>query len=293
MGKRRSNRVIWLMIAILVALVSILLLIKMQQPSQPKGIPDSYQYEIASPEEAIHGKLRHEKEKTEKAIPSYPERRIRVAIVIDDIGNNKRIFQKFVDLGIPLTFSILPGERFSSHIAAEAWRKDYEVMLHLPMEPRDSMKNPGNGVIYLSMSEEGMLQQLSRDIEAVPYIAGINNHMGSLFTENRDAMNILLKEIQKRKLYFLDSRTSSDSVAYEIAKSIGIKSGSRDVFLDNKRDVEYIKGQIDRVIKIAKKHGEAIAIGHPKSETVAALREKIPDFEREGIELVRVSEVLE
>lgn len=235
--------------------------------------------------------------RVEESLPEELEKKIKVALIIDDMGYDGKLFKEFAELGIPLTFSILPGERFSTYIAKEAKRLDYGIMLHLPMEPhsqsKNLSKNLGNGVIYLKMSREEMLEQLSRDIEAVPYITGVNNHMGSLLTENRDAMNILLEEIGRKGLFFLDSKTSPDSVAYELAKAMGIKTERRDVFLDNKSDIGYIKGQIDKVIRIAKKNGKATAIGHPKPETVAAIREKIRDFEREGIDLVPVSKVLD
>lgn len=217
----------------------------------------------------------------------------RVAIVIDDVGYDDKVFRKFIELGVPVTFSILPGERYSKYIAREARQLKYEVMLHLPMEPHGSWSNPGNHAILSRMSREEMLRQLSQDLDAVPYVSGVNNHMGSLLTEDSNAMRVILEEIHKRGLFFLDSRTSPRTVAYSVAKSIGIRSESRDVFLDNKADIGYIKGQIDTAIRIAKKHGEATAIGHAKLMTVAALREKLPDFEREGIELVAVSRVLD
>lgn len=282
--KRHSkiNTLIWVLIPVLIVLTLISLFIKLRQYHQPQVIPEIDNREIAKPEE-----------KLEETAPDHAGHKARIAIVIDDIGHDEKVFRKFVDLGIPLTFSILPGERFSTNIANEARHLDYEIILHLPMEPHSSLKNPGNGALSLKMSRDEMLQQLSRDIEAIPYIVGVNNHMGSLLTENRVAMNILLEEIHRKGLFFLDSKTSPDSVAYEIAKSIGLKSGQRDVFLDNSPDIEYIKGQIDKVIKIAKRNGEATAIGHPRPETVAALREKMPEFEKEGIELVPVSEVLD
>ena len=217
----------------------------------------------------------------------------RIAIVIDDVGHDDKIFRKFTELGVPITFSILPGERYSKYIAKEARKLKYEVMLHLPMEPHGSWSNPGSHAILSAMSDEQMLRQLSEDLDAVPHAAGVNNHMGSLLTENDFAMRVLLEEIHKRGLFFIDSRTSSQTVAYSVAKSIGVKSEDRDVFLDNKSDIAYIKGQIDTAIRIAKKKGEATVIGHAKAKTAAAIREKLPDFEKEGIELVTVSRVLD
>lgn len=223
---------------------------------------------------------------------TQPVHKPMMAIVIDDIGYDNKVFRKFADLGIPLTFSILPGQRYSVNIAKNAKLLNYEVMLHLPMEPRSAMRNPGNGVILHNMSRGDMLLQLSKDIKSVPNIVGVNNHMGSLLTEDSNAMNILLEEIRNQGLYFLDSKTTPNSKAYEIAKRIGIKSGRRDIFLDNNADVEYIKRQIDTAISAARHKGEAIAIGHPRAETVAALRAKLHDFKNEGIELVPLSRVL-
>jgi len=283
--RRRGKIIIWILLLVLITIALIFLWIQWKQIPQPRIIPDSDNREIARPEKGI-----------ERPIPEMPEpeaRKVKVAIVIDDMGYDKKIFKKFVDLGIPLTFSILPGQRYSTGIANEARSLNYEVMLHLPMEPRNPERNPGNGTILTHMSQDEILRQLSEDIESVPYIAGVNNHMGSLLTENQDVMNIILEDLHKRGLFFIDSRTSPRSVAYETARRMGVRSGRRDVFLDNKADIGYIKGQVDKVIRIAKQNGEATAIGHPRAGTIAAIREKIADFEREGIELVPVSEVLD
>ena len=271
------------MISAIIVLVLILIFVKPGERMQPGVVPKIDNRDVALPE----------KRTQETPVQVQKENKVKVAIVIDDMGFDGKIFRKFVDLGIPITFSILPGERFSGYIAKKAKLLNYEVMLHLPMEPRNPLKNPGKGEISIRMSKEEMLRQLSKDIKAVPYIVGINNHMGSLLTENRIAMNALLEEIHKKGLFFLDSKTSPNSVAYKAAKSIGVPSGRRDVFLDNNPDIRYIKGQLDKVIKIAKQNGSATAIGHPKPETVAALREKIEDFKKEGIEFVPVSAVLE
>src|SRR3990172_369482 len=283
--RRRGKIIIWILLLVLITIALIFLWIQWKQIPQPRIIPDSDNREIARPEKGI-----------ERPIPEMPEPeayKAKVAIVIDDMGYDKKIFKKFVDLGIPITFAILPGQKFSAGIAKEARSLNYEVMLHLPMEPRNPERNPGNGTILTHMSQDEILKQLSEDIESVPYIAGVNNHMGSLLTENQDVMNIILEDLHKRGLFFIDSRTSPRSVAYYTAKRIGVRSGRRDVFLDNKADIGYIKGQVDKVIRIAKQNGEATAIGHPRAGTIAAFREKIADFEREWIELVPVSEVLD
>ena len=279
----KKNRKKLLIIAAGAIIIIALYLTKTNPPPAPPPIPDE-QYKPVEPETPIP---EVQLEKVDKVYSG------RIAIIIDDVGHDDKIFRKFTELGVPITFSILPGERYSKYIAKEAGKLKYEVMLHLPMEPHGSWSNPGSHAILSAMSDEQMLRQLSEDLDAVPHAAGVNNHMGSLLTENDLAMRVLLEEIHKRGLFFIDSRTSSQTVAYSIAKNIGVKSGDRDVFLDNKSDIAYIKGQIDTAIRISLKKGEATVIGHAKPETVAAIREKLPDFEKEGIELVAVSRVLD
>src|SRR3989304_8897371 len=197
-SRRKAKIIIWILFLALITIALISLWVQWKQTPQPEIVPDTDNREIARPERGI-----------ERPIPEMPEPeayKAKVAIVIDDMGYDKKIFKKFVDLGIPLTFSILPGQRFSTGIAKEARSLNYEVMLHLPMEPRNPNNNPGNGTIVIHMSQDEILRQLSEDIESVPYIAGVNNHMGSLLTENQDVMNIILEDLHKRGLFFIDSR---------------------------------------------------------------------------------------
>ncbi|MCC6544784.1 MAG: divergent polysaccharide deacetylase family protein [Nitrospirae bacterium] len=280
----KKNRRILIIVSVSIAVIIVIFSTLPKSPPKPPPALTPEKYEPTQPEIPVP---HVEPKKVDKKY------RGRVAIVIDDVGNDKKIFRKFTELGIPVTFSILPGERYSKYIANEAWQLKYEVMLHLPMEPHGSWSNPGSHAILAAMSDDQMLRQLSEDLDAVPHAAGVNNHMGSLLTENDSAMRVILEEIYKRGLFFIDSRTSSQTVAYNVAKSIGVKSGDRDVFLDNKPDIEYIKGQIDTAIRIAKKRGEATVIGHAKLLTAEAILEKLPDFEKERIELVTISRVLD
>ena len=279
----KKNRNILIIISVSIAVIIVIYITKSKPPLYTPPVPHE-QYKPAEPVTPLP------EEQVEKAEKTYNGR---IAIIIDDVGHDDKIFRKFTELGVPVTFSILPGERYSKYIATEARKLNFEIMLHLPMEPHGSWSNPGSHAILSEMSDEQMLTQLSEDLDAVPHAAGVNNHMGSLLTENDLAMRVLLEEIHKRGLFFIDSRTSSHTVAYSVAKSFGVKSEDRDVFLDNKSDIAYIKGQIDTAIRIAIKKGEATVIGHAKPETVAAIREKLPDFEKEGIELVTISRVLD
>jgi len=217
----------------------------------------------------------------------------RVAIVIDDIGRHEKPVEKLLKVGIPLTFSILPGLPHSRSIAETVNEAGYEVMLHLPMEPEDGRRNnPGRNALMLSHTDEEVRRLLKGMINDTPHIAGINNHMGSRFTKDREKMSVVLGQVRDSGLYFIDSFTTPDSVAFERARELGMRSGARDLFLDNERDVEKIKGQLRRAVRLAKKNGGAIVIGHPYPQTIEAIGESADDFREAGVELVFASKMV-
>ncbi|MDY6854922.1 MAG: divergent polysaccharide deacetylase family protein [Thermodesulfobacteriota bacterium] len=236
------------------------------------------------------------KDHTKKGIPlkkSVSKQAYRVAIIIDDLGYNNHKADELLKIDAKLTFSVFPLSPHSKSIAEKANAMGKEVMLHLPMEPyKYPEKNPGNGTLLLSMSDEELEEILVRDIQSVPFIKGINNHMGSRFTEDHRKMMIVLKKLEKKGLFFLDSLTTSDSVGYKLAKEIGLDTAARDIFLDNEKDFEYISAQVDKLIKISKRRGYAIGIGHPYPSTIDALKRLIPGLEAKGIEVVPISHLV-
>ena len=160
----------------------------------------------------------------------YPK----ISIIIDDLGYNSSLANAFIELDLPLTFSVLPFTPNTRLIAQKARKEGREIMLHLPMEPISYPAiNPGDGVLMVSMDREMILKTLNRDLAQVPFVAGVNNHMGSRFTEIEEKMMIVLTELKRRGLYFIDSRTSGGSVAFKVAKKMALKTASRDIFLDN------------------------------------------------------------
>lgn len=219
----------------------------------------------------------------------YPRKRYvaKVAIVIDDMGHNQRIAKEVIEL--PVTLSILPYRPYSRWVAEEARKRGREVLLHLPMEARDSRKDPGKGALSTTMSEEEVRERIREDLKALPYISGVNNHMGSRFSEDARLMKVVLEELKEKGLLFLDSKTTPRSKGYMLAKGMGIKAFERDLFIDNERDVEYTKRQLRGLMERAKRKGTAIAIGHPYPSTIEAIREMLPLFDEEGIEVVPVS----
>jgi len=217
----------------------------------------------------------------------------RVAIVIDDLGMDRKVAMNLLDLEMPLSFSVFPFAPYSQEFAKEATKRGRDVLLHLPMEPNGYPgQDPGEGRLLTTMRKEELLSQLEENLSAVPSVKGVNNHMGSKFTENPEMMRTVLEHIQKRGLFFLDSRTTPRTVGFEIAREIGVKTGQRNVFLDNERDISKIKAKISELRNLSLRNGEAIGIGHPYPETVQAIRETVPSFVENGVELVPVSSLL-
>jgi polysaccharide deacetylase 2 family uncharacterized protein YibQ len=217
----------------------------------------------------------------------------RVAIVIDDFGPDRNIAEKFLDLPIPITFSVLPFQRNSQEIADLAHARQRQVILHLPMEPQGYPKvNPGKGALLVSMSSDTILKSIDTALNATPHITGMNNHMGSHFTENAVLMKTVLEEARKRGLYFIDSYTSPRSAAASVAQQIHIPFLRRDVFLDNNRSESAVRSQIGLLIRRAKIEGTALAIGHPHETTLLALSRAVKEFEREKISVVPAGDLM-
>jgi uncharacterized protein len=194
-----------------------------------------------------------------------------IAIIIDDMGYQQRIGEALLELDLNLTFSFLPEGPFTPALQERAWRKGHDVLLHMPMEAHDPSWNAGEGTLLVADSPEAIARKVERSLAAVPRAVGINNHMGSLFTENREAMVLFLEQLEGRGLIFIDSVTTPRSIAMETARAMGIPSGRRLVFLDNSDSPGDICLQLHELIEQAVRHGGAIAIGHPGEATLDAL----------------------
>ena len=200
---------------------------------------------------------------------SYPK----IGIIIDDLGYDISLANALLELDLALTFSVLPFTPNTRLIARKAWNDGRETMLHLPMEPMNYPAiNPGDGVLLISMDREMILDTLTRDLSQIPFVAGVNNHMGSRFTKNRKKMVTVLAELKKKGLYYIDSRTSSDTVAFDVAKEMALRTASRDIFLDNHLSENALKIQMERLLSVARHKGSAIGIGHPHKKTFDLLR---------------------
>jgi polysaccharide deacetylase 2 family uncharacterized protein YibQ len=210
----------------------------------------------------------------------------RLAIIIDDCGNNLVHERRFLQLPIPLTLSVLPMSAYGREIAAEAASAGKDVMLHLPMQPESPSENPGPGAISTNMSDDAIVAQVDADIASLPPLPGANNHMGSKATSDARVMRNVLGEIQRKHLFFIDSLTIGSSVGYSTARELGVPTAERDVFLDNSPTLAYVEGQLKAATAVALRNGTAIAIGHPNPATADALSALIPQIESAGITFV-------
>ena len=215
----------------------------------------------------------------------------KIAIVLDDWGYNLNNLPVLKEIHVPMTLSILPHLRFSAQISNSLAGKNYEVILHMPMEAHNHAIRAEGKIIDTSMSDEEIQETLKGAIASIPSLKGISNHMGSKATEDPRVMKIVMEELQKEKLYFLDSVVTSQSVAEEVSKQVGILFAKRSVFLDNHLDAEYVKGQLLKTAEKAKRDGSVIAIGHDRAITLKVIQEVAPKLQEEGIQFVYASQL--
>jgi polysaccharide deacetylase 2 family uncharacterized protein YibQ len=216
----------------------------------------------------------------------------RAAIVIDDLGQDLKPAHELLAISYPLTFSVLPNLPASRETAVAANRAGREVMLHLPMEPLAARLSPGEGAIRVGMRGAEVKSVIDTDLTSVPYAVGVNNHMGSRATSDPALMAAVMKNLASRRLYFIDSRTVASTVALDAARRAGIPAFYRSVFLDDTESVEYTLGQMRKFHEAVEEHGEALAIGHPHATTIKALKESLPQLERDDIEVVPASRLV-
>lgn len=217
----------------------------------------------------------------------------RIAIIIDDMGNRLEYGKRAVALPGNVTINILPFTPYAKYFASLATQAEKEVMLHIPMEAI-SGRNPGKGSLHTHMSQQEFTHVLDSNLAQIPNIKGISNHMGSRLTQNGKMMEWLMSALADHgKLYFVDSRTTSETIAIDYARKNDIAHAKRDVFLDHSQTYERILHQWQRMIRLAHRNGSAIAIGHPHRITVEFLEKHLSDIEAEGFRLVSVSELLQ
>ena len=217
-----------------------------------------------------------------------------IAIIIDDLGNQKESGNRVIALPGPVACAVMPHTAYANYLAEAAYVAGKEVMLHLPMQPVEMNRYSGPGEINLDTNQSNMRQILNADLNAVPHTVGVNNHMGSLITRHPGHMEWLMDELGRRgNLYFIDSYTTASSIAYQMALEKGVPTARRNVFLDNEMSASNIAMEFARLKREATEYGFAIAIGHPYTVTLDYLEKELPLLAEQGFKLVPVSRIVE
>ncbi|MCP3928903.1 MAG: divergent polysaccharide deacetylase family protein [Bacteroidetes bacterium] len=214
----------------------------------------------------------------------------RVAIIIDDMGFHRSIGKQLIDLPLPLSFSFLPQAPFTQELVEKAFHHKKNILIHLPLEPRANKWDPGKGALYLGELNSQKTLVLE-NVKAVPHAIGVNNHMGSLYSEDQHHMEGLIQILKELDLFFVDSFTSAESKGLLVAQQNGVKTARRNVFLDNILVKEEICSKLEKLISLAIKEGAAIGIGHPHRETLVALKE-CSVLTQKSVQLVEVEKLV-
>ncbi len=215
----------------------------------------------------------------------------KMIFLIDDIGYHLEHEQLLNDLGDDVVYAILPLLPYSTYFSQMGHQNRANVILHLPLQTINGTV-PGRGLITDQMSENQIREMLARNLASVPHHIGSNNHMGSLGTSNPGIMRVVLSEIKRRNLFFIDSVTTSKSVVTSIARELGVRHMKRDIFLDNVDTLPAIRNEVLKQKEIARAQGYAIGIGHYRSTTLSVLKEMIPQLKSEGYDVVSLTELM-
>ncbi len=235
--------------------------------------------------------------KENKALPEEPnlvQPKNRVALIVDDMGYSLKTLRDVVDLHLSLTIAILPYSPWAAETARVAQQNNMEVILHLPLESLNDFESNASteGLIHSRMSENDVLETLEANLSQIPFIRGVNNHMGSKITAEKEIMSLILARLKEDKLYFIDSVTSGSSIAFKLAREMGVLSAFRHVFLDSEREEEVIRKQLLRLLHLAQTQGMAVGICHPYESTLKVLSDNLTLFEEYNCETVFASEIV-
>jgi len=216
----------------------------------------------------------------------------KIAIIIDDIGPSRSRLRQFLEIGAPMTFAILPRLAKSSVLAEEIHAHGHEIMLHQPMEPFNPHLDPGPGAVYVGDDPDKIVNIIGENISDVPFVTGINNHMGSRFTSSQKEMEEALIAIKMKGLFFVDSLTTNLSMAYKTAIKLHVATAYRNIFLDNNPVEPAILSQLNELKTLAMRSGYAIGIGHPYPETARAIQSFLRVLKKSDISMVYISRLI-
>ncbi len=215
-----------------------------------------------------------------------------IIIIIDDVGMNLKYSKEVTEFDVPLTLAFLPYAPKAQEFIATALQNGHEAIVHMPMEPMDVSVNAGEDVLKTDMSEAEIRATLDVEFTGLEGISGLNNHMGSKFTQNKKGLSVVMDYLKEKNLFFVDSRTIGNSVAGSVAKEKNVPTLDRDIFLDHEENPEFVRKALVKLESKAKENGHAVAIGHPKKVTLDALRVWIPDAQKRGFKIVRAGDFL-
>ena len=216
-----------------------------------------------------------------------------VALVLDDFGYTKVNLDALRNIDVPLTLAVLPNTPYAGYVCSFADENNFEVILHLPMEPEGENASLEENTIRADMDRAVIMEHMERAFSSVPSARGASNHMGSKATCDEALMTIVLGELKKRNMFFLDSFTAEGSICAETARTVGVPCMTRDIFIDNERDRGYIEKRLKALEQLAFTRKHVVAIGHDRGVTVECLREAIPGMKEKGIRFVYLSEIAE
>jgi len=224
--------------------------------------------------------------------PLVSEQSSKIVIIIDDVGINHKMSEATVNFNEPLTLAFLPYGENTQGFIDRAAQKKHEIMVHFPMEPIDETVNPGPNAARVGMSEVELKRLFETELSKLHGFDGVNNHMGSRFTQDYAGMSTFMDVLKEKDLFFVDSKTIGNSVGTSTAIEKGVANLTRDVFLDHVETPEFVNSALQKLEKAALKNGYAVAIGHPKEVTLNALATWIPDARSRGFEIVRAGDLI-
>ncbi|MBX2834123.1 MAG: divergent polysaccharide deacetylase family protein [Micavibrio sp.] len=255
-------------------------------PRKPRAVHKSYQKPLVI-KAALRPKQMVMKNRAE-VVPPH-KNGIKIAVVIDDMGMDKKRGYELIDLDVPLTLAFLPYAGGLQKMTRAASANGHELMIHMPMQPMNKTINIGTIGLKEGMSYSELDEQLAQAFDSFDGYVGLNNHMGSALTQNTKIMCHVLSRVKSKDIYFIDSKTISTSVAGKMARGMGMKTAERDVFLDHVESPEFVAKALVNAEQVARRRGSAIVIGHPKTVTIEGLKAWIPTLKAKGIEIVHAS----
>ena len=299
--KSKKHFSTWLVISLIVISVAAIIYAVLFQPVEltpPKTPTQQVETPKAKPVKetpVIHktGPVKQKEKIVVSSIPKIPLPIKQVAIIIDDIGYDLGPVKELLKIDADITFAILPLCSHSREAAEMLHKANRETLLHLPMEPNSYPKEkPGKGALFTDMNSEELIFQLEKDLASVPYVSGVNNHMGSKLMADEDKLILIFNNLKKKKMFFIDSRTTVKTKASAASEKVNIQMASRKVFLDNNRDYNEIYKILLDATQNSSDVSPVIIIGHPHPETIRAIKDASRVLREKGILVVPVSKLI-